>query len=86
VVLLPAAMGICAVLRGSGDALVLTVSNEETGRRIAVVEGSRSYVEKALLALRSLATPVRFLSEDGDRGQGSFVRRKPAHRDAKRTR
>ena len=78
------AMGIVAELRGSGHELVLTVRNEETGARMAIVEGSADYVERALLALRALPTPVRVLSENGDGWECALVSCKPPNRHAKR--
>ena len=76
------AMGLTAELRGRGDELVLTIRNE-SGQRIAVVEGSADYIERALSALRRLPAPVRVFTEDRDGWQGPFIGSEPAHRHAK---
>lgn len=73
---------VVAVFGRCGAGLRLTVRARATRRRIAVVEGSAEFVERALVALGLGAPPaVASLAKDRHGARLPLVRRKPANGD-----
>lgn len=64
----PHAMGIISTIERQGRTWRLTVFTAQGRRKVAVVEGSRRYIDRALRALAS-APAIRALPEDGHRRQ-----------------
>lgn len=71
-----------AVFGRSGSTLRLTVRSRTSRKRIAVVEGSAAFLQRALVALGlGAAAPVAGLAKHGHRARLPLVGRKPANGD-----